>query len=45
MAASMPTAQLPTRQQLDEIDALLRRMLTLPTNAEESARTGEVIHI
>jgi hypothetical protein len=28
--ATPPPAALPTRQQLDEIDALLRRMLTLP---------------
>src|SRR5262245_39519014 len=30
-------AQLPTRQQLDEIDALLRRMLALPPLASEPA--------
>jgi hypothetical protein len=35
---STPTpAQLPTRQQLDEIDALLRRMLSLPPLASEAA--------
>src|SRR5262245_16486677 len=32
-----PTSQLPTRQQLDEIDALLRRMLTLPPLTGEAA--------
>jgi hypothetical protein len=36
MATPTP-AQLPTRQQLDEIDALLRRMLTLPPLASEAA--------
>jgi hypothetical protein len=35
--ATPTTANLPTRQQLDEIDALLRRMLTLPPLAGESA--------
>jgi hypothetical protein len=39
MAAPTPAAHLPTRQQLDEIDALLSRMLTLPSlggsNAED----------
>ncbi len=30
MATPSPASSLPTRQQLDEIDALLRRMLTLP---------------
>jgi hypothetical protein len=40
MATPTPTAQaahLPTRQQLDEIDALLRRMLALPPLAGEAA--------
>ena len=32
-----PTTNLPTRQQLDEIDALLRRMLSLPSVAGEPA--------
>lgn len=35
--ATPTTANLPTRQQLDEIDALLRRMLTLPPLAGELA--------
>jgi len=35
MTAPTPTGQLPTRQQLDEIDALLRRMLSLPSMAGE----------
>jgi hypothetical protein len=35
--ATPSTANLPTRQQLDEIDALLRRMLTLPPLAGEPA--------
>jgi hypothetical protein len=35
--ATPTTANLPTRQQLDEIDALLRRMLTLPPLAGEPA--------
>ncbi len=37
--ATPTTANLPTRQQLDEIDALLRRMLTLPSLAGESTET------
>ena len=37
MATPTPAAHLPTRQQLDEIDALLRRMLTLPPLAGEAA--------
>jgi hypothetical protein len=32
-----PNSQLPTRQQLDEIDALLRRMLTLPPLTGDAA--------
>jgi hypothetical protein len=36
MTSTTPAAQLPTRQQLDEIDALLRRMLTLPSMDAES---------
>jgi len=36
MATPTPAAHLPTRQQLDEIDALLRRMLTLPPLAGEA---------
>lgn len=35
MTAPAPTGQLPTRQQLDEIDALLRRMLSLPSMTSE----------
>ena len=35
MTAPVPTGQLPTRQQLDEIDALLRRMLSLPSMTSE----------
>jgi hypothetical protein len=35
--ATPTTANLPTRQQLDEIDALLRRMLTLPPLSGEPA--------
>lgn len=35
MTAPTPTGQLPTRQQLDEIDALLRRMLSLPSMTVE----------
>lgn len=38
MATPSPAA-LPTRQQLDEIDALLRRMLTLPPLPGEPAET------
>jgi hypothetical protein len=38
MATPTP-AQLPTRQQLDEIDALLRRMLTLPPLASAAAES------
>jgi hypothetical protein len=41
MATSTPTAQLPTRQQLDEIDALLRRMLTLPATSDEPPATPQ----
>ena len=37
MATPPPAAQLPTRQQLDEIDALLRRMLALPPLAGDAA--------
>jgi len=37
MVTPTPAAHLPTRQQLDEIDALLRRMLTLPPLAGEAA--------
>jgi len=37
MATPTPAAQLPTRQQLDEIDALLSRMLTLPPLGGETA--------
>jgi hypothetical protein len=37
MAAPPPATQLPTRQQLDEIDALLSRMLTLPPLGGEAA--------
>jgi hypothetical protein len=37
--ATPTTANLPTRQQLDEIDTLLRRMLTLPPLAGEPAPT------
>jgi hypothetical protein len=33
---STPTSQLPTRQQLDEIDSLLRRMLSLPPLATDA---------
>lgn len=39
MTTSTPNTQLPTRQQLDEIDALLRRMLTLPSMTEEAGTT------
>src|SRR5687767_4067004 len=39
MATPSPAA-LPTRQQLDEIDALLRRMLTLPPLPGEPAETS-----
>jgi hypothetical protein len=35
MPAPTPAAHLPTRQQLDEIDALLSRMLTLPPGGGE----------
>jgi hypothetical protein len=37
MSTPAPSGQLPTRQQLDEIDALLRRMLSLPSMAGESS--------
>jgi hypothetical protein len=37
MATPSPATNLPTRQQLDEIDALLRRMLTLPPLPGEPA--------
>ena len=36
MTAQQPASSLPTRQQLDEIDALLRRMLSLPSVGTES---------
>jgi hypothetical protein len=35
MSTPTPASNLPTRQQLDEIDALLRRMLSLPSLAGE----------
>src|SRR5437016_6247432 len=34
--ATAPSANDLTRQQLDELDALLQRMLTLPMNASEA---------
>ena len=37
MATPSPATNLPTRQQLDEIDALLRRMLSLPALPGEPA--------
>src|SRR5689334_22727433 len=37
MATPSPATTLPTRQQLDEIDALLRRMLGLPALPGERA--------
>jgi hypothetical protein len=37
MSSPTPATQVPTRQQLDEIDALLRRMLTLPPMMGETA--------
>ncbi|MSR54450.1 MAG: hypothetical protein EXS09_14355 [Gemmataceae bacterium] len=39
MTAPMQPGQLPTRQQLDEIDALLRRMLSLPSMTHEPEPT------
>lgn len=41
MATPSPASSLPTRQQLDEIDALLKRMLTLPPLPGESADPSE----
>jgi hypothetical protein len=37
LATPSPASSLPTRQQLDEIDALLKRMLTLPPLPGEAA--------
>ncbi len=37
MSTPTPAGQMPTRQQLDEIDALLRRMLSLPSLTGEAA--------
>lgn len=37
LSMATPTTSLPTRQQLDEIDALLKRMLSLPALPGESA--------
>jgi hypothetical protein len=42
MATPSPATTLPTRQQLDEIDALLRRMLTLPPLPSEPADPAPV---
>ncbi|MEZ6139315.1 MAG: hypothetical protein R3B84_01980 [Zavarzinella sp.] len=35
MSAGLPHAQVPTRQQLEEIDAMIKRMLALPPLASE----------
>jgi hypothetical protein len=42
MSTPLPASQLPTRQQLDEIDSLLRRMLTLPPLAGDVAEAPPV---
>ena len=36
--ATLPTPNDLTRQQLDELDALLQRMLSLPLNKSESVK-------
>lgn len=41
MATPSPTTSLPTRQQLDEIDALLKRMMSLPPLPGEPADPPE----
>src|SRR3954469_13581341 len=38
MAISAPAGRNPVRQQLDELDALLQRMLALPTNEGDGNR-------
>jgi len=42
MSTPLPASQLPTRQQLDEIDSLLRRMLTLPPLAGDVPEASPV---